>query len=54
MTLLFVLGVMNLFWIIALGAVVLLEKLSPYGLIAGRAAGLAAAGWGVYLLVGQY
>jgi predicted metal-binding membrane protein len=54
MTLLFVLGVMNLFWIIALGAIVLLEKLSPYGLIAGRAAGLAAAGWGVYLLVGQY
>jgi predicted metal-binding membrane protein len=54
MSLLFVLGVMNLFWIIALGALVLLEKLSPYGLMAGRVVGLAAATWGIYLLVGQY
>jgi len=51
MTLLFVLGVMNLFWIAVLAAVVLLEKLTPQGLIAGRLAGLGAMVWGIYLLV---
>jgi len=51
MMLLFVLGVMNLFWIAVLAAVVLLEKLTPQGLIAGRLAGLGAMVWGIYLLV---
>ena len=50
MTLLFVLGVMNLLWIAALAAIVLLEKLWRYGLIAGRIAGLVAGVWGIYLL----
>jgi predicted metal-binding membrane protein len=50
MTLLFVLGVMNLFWIAVLATIVLLEKLTRHGLIAGRLVGLAAMGWGVYLL----
>jgi len=50
MTLLFVLGVMNLFWIAVLAAIVLLEKLTRHGLIAGRLVGLAAMAWGVYLL----
>lgn len=50
MTLLFVLGVMNLVWVALLGAFVLLEKLAPGGAIAGRLAGAAAAGWGLYLL----
>lgn len=51
MTLLFVLGVMNLVWIAALAAIVLLEKLSRHGLIVSRAVGLAAAAWGLYLIV---
>ena len=51
MALLFVVGVMNLVWIAALAAFVLLEKLGPRGAIAGRIGGLAAAVWGVILLV---
>ena len=53
MTLLFVLGVMNLVWIVVLAAIVLLEKLTQHGLIAGRLAGLAAVAWGVYLLAAR-
>ena len=53
MTLLFVLGVMNLFWIAVLAAIVLLEKLTRHGLIAGRVVGVAAVVWGVYLLVAR-
>jgi predicted metal-binding membrane protein len=52
MTVLFVVGVMNIVWIAVLAAFVLLEKLAPGGRIAGRLAGAAAAGWGLYLLVG--
>ena len=51
MTLLFVLGVMNLVWVALLAAFVLLEKLAPGGTVAGRVAGVAAAGWGAYLIV---
>ena len=50
MVLLFVLGVMNLFWIAALSALVLLEKVFPGGVLVGRAAGIAAAVWGTYLI----
>ena len=52
MTLLFVLGVMNLVWIAALAALVLLEKLGPAGAITARVTGVVAAGWGVYLIAG--
>ena len=48
MLLLFVLGVMSLFWIAALAILVLLEKVIPPGRIAARIAGLgfiAAGGW---------
>lgn len=51
MVLLFVLGVMNLIWIMILAALVLLEKLSPRGMLVSRLAGVAAAGWGGYLLM---
>jgi predicted metal-binding membrane protein len=51
MALLFVLGVMNLFWIAALAAFVLLEKLAMRGAAISRMAGILAAGWGVYLIV---
>ena len=50
MALLFVLGVMNLFWIAVLAAIVLLEKLTRHGLMAGRLVGLGAMVWGFYLL----
>jgi predicted metal-binding membrane protein len=50
MAMLFVVGVMNIVWIAVLAAFVLLEKLVPGGAFAGRIAGAAAAGWGLYLL----
>lgn len=50
MSLLFVAGVMNLLWIAALSAFVLLEKLLPRGEWLGRAAGVLLIGWGVWLL----
>ena len=48
MVLLFVGGVMNLFWIAALGILVLLEKVMPYGKIVARFAG------GFFVLVGVW
>jgi predicted metal-binding membrane protein len=51
MALLFVIGVMNLFWIAALMILVLLEKILPGGRMLGRLAGLAAVVGGVWLLV---
>ena len=47
---LFVVGVMNLVWVAALAALVLGEKLLRGGEVLGRVAGIAAAGWGLYLL----
>jgi predicted metal-binding membrane protein len=49
MALLFVGGVMNLYWIAGLAAFVLLEKTVPHGHWLGRAAGVALIGWGVAL-----
>jgi predicted metal-binding membrane protein len=48
MALLFVGGVMNLLWIAALSAFVLVEKLAPRGLLAGRIGG------GLMILVGLW
>jgi predicted metal-binding membrane protein len=50
MALLFVGGVMNLFWIAALAILVLLEKVTPFGRIIARFAGLAFVAGGVWLL----
>jgi predicted metal-binding membrane protein len=47
MTLLFVGGVMNLWWIVGLTAIVTAEKLLPLGDWFGRAAGLVLVMWGV-------
>ncbi len=52
MTLLFVLGVMNLIWIAILAAIALAEKVSPAGTYLARALGLGLMGWGTWLLVG--
>lgn len=51
MALLFVAGVMNLLWVAALSAVVLVEKLAPAGRIVSRAAGAVLVIWGSALLV---
>ena len=51
MVLLFVAGVMNLVWIAALSAFVLVEKVGPRGAAIGRVAGLIAASWGIYLVL---
>lgn len=50
MTLLFVVGVMNLLWVMAIAAFVLMEKLARGGTILGRIAGLLVGGWGLYLI----
>jgi len=52
MTLLFVLGVMNLLWIAALAAFVLIEKVAPAGQWISRITGLLLVGWGVWMIVG--
>jgi len=49
MALLFFAGVMNLLWIAALGAFVLLEKLMPRGEWLARASGVLLVGLGAYL-----
>ena len=52
MLLLFVGGVMNLLWVVALAAVVAAEKLVPGGDWLARLAGVALISWGVTLLLG--
>jgi predicted metal-binding membrane protein len=52
MALLFVGGVMNLFWIAALMVLVLLEKVTPWGVIVARVAGLIAVTSGALMLMG--
>ena len=50
MTLLFVLGVMNLVWIAALAAFVLAEKVVPGGEIVSRATGGLLVVWGIWVV----
>ena len=50
MALLFVGGIMNLYWIVGLAALVALEKLTPFGVIAGKIAGAALIVWGGFVL----
>ena len=52
MALLFVGGVMNLLWVIALTAIVAIEKLVPRGELFGRVAGVTLAAWGVLTIAG--
>jgi len=51
MALLFYGGVMNLFWIIGLALLVLLEKLAPAGHWVGWVVGLGLVAWGTALLL---
>jgi predicted metal-binding membrane protein len=50
MTLLFGVGAMNLLWVAALAAVVLVEKLFPSGVWIARVGGVLLLAWGVRLL----
>jgi predicted metal-binding membrane protein len=51
MALLFVAGVMNLFWVVAIAGFVLAEKVLPNGRLLGRMAGALLAGWGLWMVV---
>ncbi|HJR17396.1 MAG TPA: DUF2182 domain-containing protein, partial [Gemmatimonadales bacterium] len=51
MTLLFVVGVMNLLWVGVIAAFVLAEKLAPNGRLVGRITGVALAAWGLWVVV---
>jgi predicted metal-binding membrane protein len=53
MALLFVAGVMNLFWIAAIAVFVLAEKLLPRGEVVGKIAGLVLAAAGLAVLVSE-
>jgi predicted metal-binding membrane protein len=50
MALLFVAGVMNLWWIAIIAAFVLLEKILPKSLFVGRASGILLGAWGLWLI----
>lgn len=50
MALLFVSGVMNVLWVAAIAAYVLVERLVPGGRTLGRAAGLVLVAWGLWLV----
>ena len=51
MTVLFVVGLMNLFWMIAIFVVFLVEKSSRYGLVVARASGAALVMLGLLVVV---
>lgn len=53
MALLFVLGVMNILWIAAITALVLIEKVVPRGHLLGRFAGAVLIFWGGWMMVGR-
>ena len=53
MSLLFVLGVMNLLWIAALAGFVLLEKVAPRGYLVSRLSGLVLIGWSGWVFLGR-
>ena len=51
MGLLFVAGVMNLLWVAAITAWVLIEKIAPGGYLIGRAAGVLIIAAGMYIYI---
>ncbi|MCH8029204.1 MAG: DUF2182 domain-containing protein [Candidatus Dadabacteria bacterium] len=52
MALLFVAGVMNLLWVAAIAAFVLIEKVAPAGRLVSRLTGLVLLGWGAWTAAG--
>jgi predicted metal-binding membrane protein len=51
MALLFVAGVMNLLWVVAIAGFVLIEKVVPHGRLIGRITGVLLAAWGLGMVV---
>lgn len=51
MLLLFVAGVMNIWWIAILTLLVLIEKAMPRGLLVGKISGVVFVGWGIWMAV---
>ena len=51
MLLLFVNGVMNLLWVVAITVIVLAEKMLPYEKLSSRFLGILLVGWGAYLIL---
>jgi predicted metal-binding membrane protein len=51
MLVLFAVGVMNMWWVALIAALVLVEKILPKGFLFGKLAGLALAAWGIKLIV---
>jgi predicted metal-binding membrane protein len=54
MMLLFVAGVMNLWWLALISVLVLLEKVAPRTWQPGKIAGALFAAWGLWLLIGTH
>ncbi len=54
MAILFFGGIMNLYWIIGLAAIVLIEKLAPAGLQFGKLLGVGLAAWGTWFLASAF
>ncbi len=54
MTLLFAAGVMNVLWVAAIAAFVLIEKLLPYGMQVARVSGALLLAWGAYLIIRSF
>ena len=54
MALLFVAGVMNLFWIALISIFVLLEKIAPKYFYINRVSGLLLILWGIFMLTGKF
>lgn len=52
MLLLFVAGVMNIWWIALITILVLLEKIVKRGLLVGKIAGVIFAAWGIWMMLG--
>jgi predicted metal-binding membrane protein len=54
MLLLFVAGVMNIWWIAIITVLVLIEKIAPRRLMLGKIAGVLFVGWGVWMIAGKF
>ncbi len=53
MLLLFVAGVMNIWWIALITVLVLIEKIAPRGLLLGKMAGVLLVVWGAWMMTGK-
>jgi predicted metal-binding membrane protein len=51
MALLFVAGVMNVWWIAIISVLVLLEKVLPKGPLVGKATGVLLCLWGAWMIL---